>query len=60
MDGQRFDDLSRTLAGGDFSGEFTIVVAQPASVVDNEIVFQGASFTEHQYIQSSFVPCDVC
>lgn len=30
------------------------------SVVDNEIVLQGASFTAHQYIQQSFNPCEIC
>jgi hypothetical protein len=38
-----------------FSG--SIVVATAASQVDNEIVLQGDSPFEHQYIQESFTPC---
>ena len=48
-----------TDASGDafFTASITVPVA--ASIVDNEIVLRGASFTQHQYIQTSFVPCPV-
>lgn len=48
-----------TDASGNAVFTSSIFVPTRATVVDNEIVLQGASFTEHQYIQTSFAPCDV-
>jgi len=48
-----------TNASGNAFFTGSIIVPTAAAVVDNEIVLQGASFVEHQYIQMSFVPCPV-
>ena len=46
-----------TNGSGDGSFTGTISVPAAATVVDNEVVLQGDSFTAHQFIQQSFTPC---
>ena len=48
-----------TDASGNAFFTASIIVPTPATVVDNEIVLQGAPFTAHQFIQQSFAPCPV-
>jgi hypothetical protein len=59
--GHIFAGTFTTDAAGNAFFQNTIVVPGACpSVVDNELVLQGADFGEHQYIQESFAPCAFC